>query len=352
MPAIPYISRLLIPIIALLLAILLPKAHGQIQISAKINRTLYLLYEPVRVEVSVTNVAGYDLLLEGDETRPWLSFLILRPDNSSIRPDQPYDFPPAELRPGQTRTFSINITPLYAFRDTGSYRVKAVVNVAGKQFITSPIEFSVANGHTVWKETRPVEGSDRTYSLIRFNYNSEATGLYLRVEDEKENLVYVTHPIGEIISFTDPRTAFDNEGRLHILHVIGKGQHRYTIASPAGVILNRDEYESLGEISPSLITMRDGSISVLGGKPRPAGERERLSETQMALAENALEFSEERTTASDKQKNKKSEKPKTKENREPLSVAQSEASTHEPLTPQQRKRQAADDTKLPLGRLF
>jgi hypothetical protein len=194
-----FIYRLFLPIVLIALFSFSSTTQAQIQITAKMTRSLYLLYEPVRVEVSITNVAGYDLLFDSDEERPWLSFIILRPDNSSVRPDQDYDFPSAEIKAGQMRSFSINITPLYAFRDTGSYRMKAVVTVAGKQFITDPIEFSVANGHTVWKETRPVEGSDRTYSLIRFNYNMESTGLYLRVEDEKENLVYVTHPIGEIV---------------------------------------------------------------------------------------------------------------------------------------------------------
>jgi hypothetical protein len=315
------------------------EAKGQIQITLKMKRTLYLLYEAVPVEVSVTNLAGYDLLLEGDETRPWLSFIILRPDNSSIRPDQSYDLPPVELKPGQTRSFTVNITPLYAFRDTGSYRVKAVVSVAGKEFVTAPIEFSVANGHTVWKETRPVEGSDRIYSLVRFNYNMESTGLYLRVEDEKENLVYVTHPIGEIVTYTAPRTAFDNEGRLHILHVIGTGQHRYTVASPSGAILNREEYESLGEISPALIPQPDGTITLFGVKPRPLDQRERLSETQLNLAASLPTGASK--TLPQNTKNKRS--PKLASTDEKIETAPS---------PNQKRRKATEETGLPSGRLF
>ncbi len=342
-----FILRLFLPII--LIASFYPTAQGQIQVTAKMTRSLYLLYEPVPVEVSITNIAGYDLLLDSDETRPWLSFIILRPDNSSVRPDQEYDFPAAELKPGQTRTFTINITPLYAFRDTGSYRMKAVVTVSGKQFVTAPIEFSVANGHTVWKEIRPVEGSDRTYSLIRFNYNMDSTGLYLRVEDEKENLVYVTHPIGEIVTYTEPRTAFDNEGRLHILHVIGKGQHRYTVATPAGIVIRRDEYESIGgEISPALITQPDGSIAVLGAKPRPKDQRERLSDTQMALAELSLNDSQK--MASDKNKKQRAAKPKRSQDQDKLAAADN--ALPETLSPNQRKRQAAEETRLPQGRLF
>lgn len=310
-------------------------AFAQIELAARLERTLFLLYEPIHAEVSVTNKAGYDLVLDGSGLRPWLSFIILRPDNSSVRPDQSFEFSPVELAAGETRTFRVNITPLYAIRDTGSYRLKAVVSVGGVEFVTQPIEFSIANGHTIWKEKRPVEGSERTYSLIRFNYNMEATGLYLRVEDEKENVVYVTHPIGEIVDFTAPRTAFDEQGRLHILHVIGRGLHRYTVASPVGAILNRDEYQSVGDFSPSLVKLKDGSVNVLGARPRPPNRRERLSEAQLLLAESSAsepsgEFSKDKIA--------------TKEL--PATTASADDS------PKQRRQQAVRDTALPEGGLF
>lgn len=245
------------------------------------DRSSYLLYEPLVLHLTLQNDAGFDLVFRDSPGHPWLTFLILRADHSAVNADRQIPGKELSLPDGKGVTLDVDITPLYAMRETGPYKIQAVVDVGGRQFLSAPISVTLVNGKRIWSETHSVDGSPRTYSLVRFSPSMKGTNLYLRVEDATQNLVYANNLLGEIIDVQMPQVLFDNDGQIHILHLAGSGSYRYTRASADGAILSQSVFNAVDSGAPSLARSDDGGVLVTGGRQEnQENRRERLSEVQ------------------------------------------------------------------------
>jgi hypothetical protein len=270
----------------LLLALLsLSSAWSQIDTRISIPRTNYLLYEPVTTTVTLRNTADYDLILRSENGHPWLSFLMRTSDGNPVRRDQEADFAPLTLKPGEAKSLAVNLTPLHAFREPGQYKVSAVVNVAGQEYVSDSFVFNVANGKKIWTTTKTQDEEEITYSLIRFAPSLEATFLYLQLEKLKANAVLANYQLGETVSYTEPQVYFDAQNRLHILHRQGNGVHRYTRLNTDGRIESQVNYAAVNESIPFLRKTAEGDILVAGGRAENQfNAREKLSESQKLLS--------------------------------------------------------------------
>jgi hypothetical protein len=257
-------------------------ATAQVRVSAQTERSNFLLYERVDLLVTVENAGESDLVLNNDEGRPWLSFIVTKHNHLPVHPERNATFKPLSLKVGESKTLRINLTPLFAFREEGNYTAEAVIDLPGDgEVISQQVPFSVLRGRMVWSQQRPVDGSQRTYSLLRFSPDSDTTELYLRVEDPSLNVVYANVGVGQIEAFIDPDVYFDPQGNIHILHLISASTYLYTRADPEGKILHQGIFKSFHEIRPRLGKMEDGSVAVSGGiEETPEMVREQLSTGQ------------------------------------------------------------------------
>ncbi|HEY8965201.1 MAG TPA: hypothetical protein VIM58_02085 [Candidatus Methylacidiphilales bacterium] len=263
-------------------------ARAQLKIGLETERMNYLLYAPIPLKLTLENAAGFDLVFADEDAKPWLSFYITQDDGTVVAPDRKTTREPLSLAAGKRATLSLDLTPLYAMRSTGRYRIQAVVDVAGREYLSAPAYVMLQPGQTVWREKRPVDGSDRTYSLITFSPTLKNTDLYLRVEDESQNLVYTNVLLGEIVDLEVPATRFDPQGRLHVLSLAGNSLYRYSRASADGTIEAQMNYYSLRESLPHLETSNDGAVFVAGGRAEnPTIQRPRLSDAQGKVAQPA-----------------------------------------------------------------
>jgi hypothetical protein len=265
-------------------------ASAQVQVSVQTERSTFLLYERVDLLVTLTNAGDSDILLDNNEGQPWLSFLVSKHDRFPVRPERNSTFKPLTLKVGETKTLRVNLTPLFSFREEGDYKAAAVIDLPGAgQVISDSVPFEVDKGNTVWSQTRPVDGAQRIYSLIRFSPEPDTTSLYLRVEAPEENLVYANIALGEIVSSITPEVFFDPQGNIHVLHPVALATYLYTRADPDGKILHQGIFRSssmpgltfLQLVPPRLAKMDDGNVIVLGGmEENPSAPREKLSEGQ------------------------------------------------------------------------
>jgi len=186
------------------------------------------------------------------------------------------------LKVGETKTLRINITPLFSFRDEGDYKAAAVIDLPGEgQIISDSVPFTVLDGRTVWSATRPADGTERVYSLIRFSPKPDMTNLYLRVEDPSENIVLSNLALGEVVAYIDPDVFFDPQGNLHVMQPVAMETYLYTRADPSGKILHQGIFKTFQSIPPRLTKMDDGNVVVVGGlEDNPDTPRETLSEGQ------------------------------------------------------------------------
>jgi hypothetical protein len=260
-------------------------ARAQIQVGVATQRSDFLLYERVDLYVTVTNVSGTDLVLDNNEGHPWLSFLVSKHNRLPVRPERDSTFAAVSLKAGESKTLKVNLTPLFAFREEGQYTAAAVVDLPGAgQAISATIPFNVMEGHTVWTQQRPVDTSQRIYSLVRFSPDANTTRLYLRVVDPAENIVYANLALGDLVSSVDPQVNFDPKGDIHVLQPVALGSYLYTRADPDGKILAQDVFKTFQQIRPQLYKVSDGNVTVMGGlEENPNTPQERLSDAQKGV---------------------------------------------------------------------
>jgi hypothetical protein len=258
-------------------------ASAQISVSAQMARSTFLLYERVDLLVTVVNQGENDLVLDNGEGHPWLSFMVSKHNRLPVHPERSATFKPVNLKVGESKTLRINLTPLFSFREEGDYKAEAVVDLPGAgQVISEAVPFSVYDGRQVWTETRPVNGSQRVYSLVRFSPKPDTTSLYLRVEDPSENVVLANLALGEVVAYIDPEVFFDPQGNLHVMQPIASGTYLYTRADPAGKIEHQGIFKTFQTVPPRLTKIADGNVIVLGGlEEDPNTPRETLSSGQI-----------------------------------------------------------------------
>jgi hypothetical protein len=259
-------------------------AMAQIQVSAQTTRSNFMLYERVDLLVTIQNIGDTDLILNYDECHPWLSFLVSKHDNAPVRPERAATFKGLALKAGENKTLRINLTPLFSFRQQGNYDAEAVVDLPGQgQIISEKVPFNIVEGHKVWTQVHPTDGSQRIYSLIRFSPTTDDTQLYLRVQDPDENLIYANIALGDIVASMDPAVAFDPKNCLHVLNLTAMGTYLYTRADADGKVLDQRLFKTAQEIPPRLVKLEDGTVTVIGGlEEDPNTPRERLSDGQNA----------------------------------------------------------------------
>jgi hypothetical protein len=254
-------------------------AMAQVQVSVQTSRSDFLLYERVDLLVTVANIGESDLILSNDEGNPWLSFLVSQHNRLPVRPERSAFFKPLTLKVGESKTLRVNLTPLFSFREEGEYKAQAVIDLPGAgEVISDNVPFNVLRGRQVWSQVRPVDGSQRVYSLIRFSPQSDRTNLYLRVEDPSENVVYANLSLGEVVAYIDPEVFFDPQGNLHVMQPIAMSTYLYTRADASGKIMHQGVFTTFQTIPPKLTKLDDGSVIVVGGlEENPNVPRDTLS---------------------------------------------------------------------------
>lgn len=257
-------------------------ALAQVSVDAQMDRSNFLLYERVDLLVTVTNTSESDIVLDNNEGHPWLGFVVSKHDKLPVRPERQALFKPLTLKQGESKTLRINLTPLFSFRDEGSYTAQAVIDLPGAgDLVSQEVPFNVLHGKQIWSQQRPIAGSERVYSLLRFESKPDTTELYLRVEDPNENVVYANIGLGPIEAYVDPQVYFDPQGNIHVLHLISMSTYLYTRADPQGKVVHQGVFKTFQTIPPRLRQMADGNVFVAGGlEETQQTERESLSAGQ------------------------------------------------------------------------
>ena len=246
--------------------------HAQIQVELRLKRLQYIAHEPVFATLAITNQAGRDIELHDDHGQHWFGFEVTGKESQPIAPTKVLKGePPLRIESGKTVMRKINLTPLYAVHDPGTYRVRANVYFAdlNKFFYSQRKAFQVINARPIWQTTVGVPegnadaGSPRTYSLLR-NRFADHTSLYVRVENKDSGLVYATYSLGRIIAYEEPQKEIDRANQLHILHCAAPRTWAYAHIGLNGQILKQSTFLE-SKARPRLRHTSGGEIAVSGG---------------------------------------------------------------------------------------
>jgi len=252
---------------------LVSSLHAQLEVELKISRRFYLAYEPVIATVTITNLAGRDLLLQDAEGQKWFSFTIVNGEQSPVGPrDSHYQVSPLTIQAGQTLKRTVNLNELYPINDFGLYRVRASIYFADmhKYFSSAPVGIEISEGKLAWQQVVGVPegqegaGSYRVISLLTFRLPKE-NQLYVRIEDREAGIIYCTHAIGRILLAETPQAVLDLQNQVHLLQLVGPRIWAYTRVGLNGEILEQTSYTQL-KVAPHLKKLPNGNVIVAGGQ--------------------------------------------------------------------------------------
>lgn len=242
-------------------------AQGQIQVDLKLKRRQYIAYEPVIATVTITNLAGRDIVLRDENDLPWYGFEVTANEGRLLAPLAPAPEPPLSIAAGSSVTRKINLTPRFPIADLGVYHVRANVFFADlNKFFYAPAKvFEVTSARPIWQRTVGDPGGNgaRTYSLMTNRFPNH-TSLYVRVEDKENSLVYATFSLGRVISFDEPHAEVDRNNQLHVLQCSAPRVWSYSVVGLDGRLLRHAIYSQTRSM-PRLRRTPEGKVAVAGG---------------------------------------------------------------------------------------
>jgi hypothetical protein len=200
-------------------------AFGQLNVSLRLPRTSFFLNEPTIATLSISNLAGRDLIFEDSpDFGPWckLEVKALRGDFVSPLKDE-VSFPPLLVPSGKTITRSINITEFFHLEQPGQYKIRVGVFFAPTQseFYTQST-FNADPGRIEWSQTIGIpdsgdRGKFRTFTLMS-HQRFDGIFLYAKLEGKDEGIRFMPYFLGRTLAAMKPQPQLDAKNNLYVFH--------------------------------------------------------------------------------------------------------------------------------------
>ena len=234
--------------IALAMAVL--RASAQVSVELVLDQEQFLPSESLPVAVKITNRSGQRLQL-GTEAN-WLTFNIESPDRgTTIKIAEVPVLGAFDLESSQMATKRVDLQPYFVLNRQGRYKITATLRIKdwAAQVPSAPKNFDVINGAFLWSQEFGVPATAnatpemRKYTLQQANYLRSQLRLYLQVSDPAETRVYKVVAMGPMVSFSQTEAKVDRSSQLHVLWQTGAQRFIYSVVSPNGMVLKREDYD-------------------------------------------------------------------------------------------------------------
>lgn len=247
----------------------LPQAKAQVIVRLELSKSSYIINEPVKAIIYITNHAGRELTLSNENDRPWLDFNI----SSRGRPVYParrINYGAAIIPAGQTVARSVSLNVSYALEKMGSYTCQAYIKMPGSStdgFASNRAHFTVTKGRVEWSQRVGVPDAPdeiREYELLTFTGN-RAMELFAHVTSTTRGQEIATIPLGKIISFRKPTGTLDGANNLHALYQVKPDMFGHSCITPSGVLKFTTFHKRGASGDPRLMIFADGEVRIAGG---------------------------------------------------------------------------------------
>ena len=247
----------------------LPQAKAQVIVRLELNKSSYIINEPVKAIIYITNHTGRELTLSDQNGRPWLNFNI----SSRGRPVYParrINYGAAIIPAGQTVARSVSLNVSYALEKMGNYTTQAYIQMPGSStdgFASNRAHFTVTKGRVEWSQRVGVPDAPdeiREYELLTFTGN-RAMELFAHVTSTNRGQEIATIPLGKIISFRKPTGTLDAANNLHALYQVKPDMFGHSCITPSGVLKFTTFHKRGSSGDPRLMIFADGEVRIAGG---------------------------------------------------------------------------------------
>lgn len=255
-------------------------ALAQVSVDLRIDRRSYMAYEPVIATVSITNLAGRDILLQDTASERWLSFQIQGGGENLVAPrNADYHLSPLTVAAGESLKRQINLVALYPITDYGLYRIQATVYfVDSDKYYSSPsVPIEVSEGKLIWSQTvgqpADVDGQTGLRDLALMTFRRPTHNyLYAKVECREKGVVYAAHPLGRLVAGTKPQVLLDSFNQLNVMHVAAPKLFLHSVIGLDGEILSQETYYATNT-RPEMRPSGAGQIAIFGGRKELRSEQ-------------------------------------------------------------------------------
>lgn len=256
-------------------AALVVGASAQVNVNIEVKRRTYIRYEPLLVTVTVSNLAGRDLLLEDGEA-PWFGFSVIHGESQTLLPPRnpDYTLDPLELKIGETVKRTVNINKLFPISEYGIHRIKATIYVKSlnKYFTSRTANIDISEGTTMWKQTvgvpdtMPNAGRMHEMSLLSMQ-GTRHRYLYCRVTEPESGNILCMQRLGHLVENTKFDAKFDATNTLHVLQLVGPKTYTLTQISANGEVHGQWIYDA-PKFKPFLRPDGTGNLTIVGASRR------------------------------------------------------------------------------------
>ncbi len=247
-------------------------ANAQIKVGISMKRKLYVVYEPIIATITLTNLAGRDLVLRDSGVHHWFGFNIVTAQGRIVPPINPnYALPSLSIATGDTVRRTVNLTPLYGIRAPGLYRIKPLVysEAFGRYFSAQAMNVQIVQGQLIWHQMIGVPsgmngaGELRMVKLLTLRGTKDKT-LYFQMENSDEGVVYAMYRLGRLVQSQEPEVVIASDNSVHVLQLAAPRTYLYSVVRANGDLLGQKRYAS-SRRPPHLDRLADGSIGIVGG---------------------------------------------------------------------------------------
>ena len=252
-------------------------AHAQFNVNIEVKRRLFIRYEPILATVSVTNLAGRDIVLE-DGASAWFGFTVFHGDAQTvISPRNPdYHQEPLEIKLGETVKRTVNLVDLFPISELGYYRVRANIYSAAqdKYYSSRMVTLDIEDGRTIWRQSVGVPDTMRNAGEVHEMRLIAAVGdahnyLYARISDPDTGKVFGCYRLGHLLDGVQPAVQFDTTNTLHILMLAAPKTYTLTQIGVNGEVYGQWTYDA-PKYKPMIRRDSTGNLEIVGATRRAA----------------------------------------------------------------------------------
>jgi hypothetical protein len=257
--------------ILLILLLAVSAVQAQYATNLTLQKTNYLINEPVLAFVTITNRSGADVIVGGVGSRPWMQFQFEDAEGRVLAPVSIGSKNPITLKAGATTQHTVEIEGSASTGSLGTYYTTGSVYhpTTSQYYTTNRARITVTDAKPMFDEAFGVPkgyrdaGRARRYQAIIFR-DIDSVTIYARVTDDRTKDNLSTRLLGPILTSIQPQIAIDAKNLFQLLFMAQPGIFCHTTVNPDGSVKRRSYYKDLEGSRPTLV-MTPAGAEVVGG---------------------------------------------------------------------------------------
>ncbi len=193
----------------------------QIDIRMTLSHSVYIIGEPVVVDVYFANLTRDPIIIGGDSLDKVLIEITRESQYDDLEPQSGSPlFQPTQVASGQTFKQSIELDKWFALYESGKYMIRAIVVKNGMRHETRKKAFDIVPGVPLKEGIQMFVSQQNLHRKFHLVYwmRDQVNRLFLRIEDSPTGQAWDTIDLGMLSKATEPKLDISPKGEVTVIH--------------------------------------------------------------------------------------------------------------------------------------